>query len=239
LKAFPRHFACVPEGRIGASRTGIWAETHIIGLAGPPSFIMPSAKKPAAKKKAVDVVPAALQLIAQKGYSKITLAEIAKSAGADLASVKERYEDKDEVLHEAFKRGQRGMERKLRQQVTGDLGDHLGTLFDGFMEAVAPWGPELYMGMLYQATEDRALYEAVRKASEGMNFAVKAYLAQMVAMAIVEEIQGVERVNREMVSTFMEYLAGVLEGKKLADIRKAWVSNAGHMMRPSSKTTVP
>lgn len=200
---------------------------------------MPAAKKPPANKKDVDVIPAALRLIAHKGYTKITLAEIARAAGADLASVKKRYEDKDEVLHEAFKRGQRGMELKLRQQVTGDLGAHLGNIYDGLWESIAPWGPELYLGMLYQATEDRPLLEAVRKASEGMNFAVKAYLAQMVAVSIVEEVQGVEKVNRELVSTFVEGLAGVLEGRKPADIKRAWIANAGRMIKASPQTTVP
>lgn len=199
---------------------------------------MPAAKKPAAKKRDADVVPAALRLIAQKGYGSITLAEIAKAAGADLASVKKHYDDKDEVLHEAFKRGQRGMELKLREIVTGDLDAHLGLLYDGLCEAIAPWGPELYLGMLYQATEDRPLREAVRRSAEGMNFAVKAYLAQMVAMAIVQEIQGVEKVNRELVSTFMEGLAGLLENRKSADIRKAWVANAGRMVKASPQTTV-
>lgn len=194
---------------------------------------------PPAKKKGTDVIPAALGLIARKGCANTTLAEIARTAGVDLSAVRNRYENTGEVLHEAFKRGQRGMELKLRQQVTGDLGAHVGLLYDGLEEAVAPWGAELYLGMLRQATEDLLLRETVRKASEGLNFAVKAYLAQLVAMGIVEEVPEVEKVNRELVATFVEGLAGVLEGREPAGIKNAWVAQAARMMRPSPLTTVP
>jgi hypothetical protein len=40
-------------------------------------------------------------------------------------------------------------------------------------------------------------------------------------------------------SSFVQYMAGTLEGKKIPAIRKAWVAHVRMMLRPSEKTTVP
>jgi hypothetical protein len=80
--------------------------------------------------------------------------------------------------------------------------------------------------------------EIIKRSSRNVNFAVKAYLAQMVSLSIIEEVDEVEKVNEEMVTSFIQLLAGTMEGKKLPAIKKAWVSKVLKMLKPSSKTTV-
>ena len=81
------------------------------------------------------------------------------------------------------------------------------------------------------------MLEIVKRQSGKVNFAVKAFLMDMVGRSIVEEIEGVEKVNQELVATFVEHLAQLLEGKSLPAVRKGWVKQASAMFQPSAKTT--
>lgn len=199
------------------------------------------ATMPRAKSKDISagIISATVSLVSQESYSDVTLERIADVAGQDITDVRKVYETKEEVLHDAYRRGQKDMETRLREPITGDLNAHLEVLFDALMDSIKCWGPEQYMGMLYWATKDPALQEMVMKATGRVNFAVKAFLAEMVALRIVEQVDQVERVNREFVSSFIEGLAGTLEGKKVPAIKKAWVKRASGFLKPSPLTNIP
>jgi hypothetical protein len=102
-----------------------------------------------------------------------------------------------------------------------------------------PFGPEIHLNLTLQATKDKVLMEIVKRESRNVNFAVKSYLTQMVSLSIMDPVDEVEKVNDEMVSSFIPYMAGVLEGKKIPAIKKAWVASVRKMLKTSSKTTVP
>jgi len=191
---------------------------------------------PAKKDPTAAILNAALPLIAERGLS-VTIEDVAASAGMEPAAVRERFEEPVDALHEAFRRGQKDMEKLYRTPVMGDLNAHMEVLFDGMMLTVRPFGPETYLGIVYRATYDPVLREIIRRESGKLGFAVKAFMAEMVAMAIVEHIDQVERVNQALVSSFIEHLALVLEGKKLPAIRKAWVKQAAALFQPSLKTS--
>lgn len=191
---------------------------------------------PAKKDPTVTILDAALPLIAERGLD-LTIEDIAARAGMPPAAVRERFEDPVDALHEAYRRGQKEMEKLYRTPVTGDLDAHMGVLFDGMMLSIRPFGPEIFLGIVYRATTDKVLREVVRRQSGTLGFAVKAFMAEMVAMAIVDHIDQVERINQDLVSSFIEHLAMVMEGKKVPDIRKAWVRQAAAKFRPSLKTT--
>lgn len=196
---------------------------------------------PAAKKK-VDtskVLSNAISEFAERGFSKVTMTQIAKASGMTVAELRSRYETKEELLIAAFRVGHKQMESRLRTTTTGDLRSHLEEIFDACLDGLMPFGPEVHLKLLLQATEDRNLKEIVRRTSRNVNYAVKAYLSQMVSMSIIDEIKEVEKVNDEMVAGLVEGVAGVLEGKKLTDIKKAWVAKGMRMLTPCSKTTVP
>jgi len=196
---------------------------------------------PAAKKKddTQEILTAALATFAQKGFAQTSLADLAKATGRPAEELEKRFGSKEEVLIAGFRWGQTRMEEDFRRMITGGLEDHIGLMFDAILKGLAPFGPEVHLNLIYQATQDKILMEIIKRSSRSVNFAVKAYLAQMVALSIVDEIEEVEKVNEEMVSSFIQYLAGVLQGKKLPAIKKAWVAHVGKMLKPSAKTTVP
>jgi AcrR family transcriptional regulator len=192
-------------------------------------------------KKAEDpsmIMTAAMELFTKKGFSKVTLADIAKASGVPVGEVRASYPTKEELLIAAFRPGQKKMEERFRTIMEGDLDAHIGLMFDGIMEGLMPYGPEVHLNLLYQATSDKILTEIIRRTSRNVNFAIKAYLAQMVAMAIMEVVDEVERVNEEMVASFVQHVDTVLEGKKVPAIRKAWVAHIRRMLQPSEKTTI-
>jgi AcrR family transcriptional regulator len=192
-------------------------------------------------KKTVDpskIMTSAMELFANRGFRVVTMAEVAKASGVPVSEVRSLYPTKEELLIAAFRPGQKQMEERFRTIIEGDLDAHIGLMFDGIMDGLMPYGPELHFNLLYQATSDKTLAEIIRRSSRNVNFAIKAYLAQMVAMAIMEVVDEVEKVNEEMVSSFVQYMAGTLEGKKIPAIRKAWVAHIRKMLRPSEKTTV-
>lgn len=193
---------------------------------------------PPAKKKDLDaeLISAALPLFAEKGVN-VTMEEIAAQAGVDVSAAKERFEDPVDMLHEAFRRGYTEMEKLFRKPITGTLEQHMEVLFDGMMLNIKSFGPEAYLKIVYRATQDRIMLEIVKRQSGKVNFAVKAFLMDMVGRSIVEEIEGVEKVNQELVATFVEHLAQLLEGKSLPAVRKGWVKQASAMFQPSAKTT--
>ena len=193
---------------------------------------------PAAKKKdlASELISAALPLFSEKG-STVTMDEIAAHAGVDVKAARERFEDPVDILHEAYRRGYSQMEKRLREPIMGTLEDHMGVLFDGMMLSISAFGPENYLRIVHRATEDRVILEIVKRQSSKVNFAVKAFLVDMVSMSIIEEVEGVEKVNQELVASFVEHLAMLLEGKKLPAVKKAWVKKASAMFHPSFKTT--
>jgi AcrR family transcriptional regulator len=197
---------------------------------------MPGTKK---KDDTKEILTAALTVFAQKGFAKTSMADISKATGLPTAQLEERFRTKEELLIAAFRWGQKKMEEDLRQIIGGSLDDHIAVMFDAIMEGLAPFGPEIHLNLIYQATQDKVLMEIVKRTSRNVNFGIKAYLAQMVALSIVEQIDEVEKVNEDMVSSFVQYLAGTLEGKKLPAIKKAWVAHVRKMLKPSSKTTVP
>ena len=45
-----------------------------------------------------------------------------------------------------------------------------------------------------------------------------------------------EKVNQELVASFVEHLAMLLEGKKLPAVRRSWVKKAAAMFRPCPMT---
>lgn len=150
-----------------------------------------------------------------------------------------RFGTKEEVLISGFRWGQKQMEEELRPIISGGLDAHIALMFDAIMKGLAPFGPEIHLALIYQATQDKVLMEIIRRSSRNVNFAVKAYLAQMVALAIMESVDEVEKVNEEMVSSFVQYLAQTLQGKKIEAIKKQWVAHVRTMLKPSAKTTVP
>jgi AcrR family transcriptional regulator len=166
------------------------------------------------------------------------MADIAKATGWPVPVLKKAYPSKEELLIAAFRFGQKRMETNLRQVIGGSLEDHVGLMFDSILEGLAPFGPEVHLNLIFQATSDKVLMEIIKRSSRNVNFAVKAYLAQMVSLSIIEEVDEVEKVNEEMVTSFIQLLAGTMEGKKLPAIKKAWVSKVLKMLKPSSKTTV-
>lgn len=195
---------------------------------------------PPAKKKDLDsqLISAALPLFAEKGM-KVTMEEIAAQAGADVSAARERFEDPVDILHEAYRRGQSDMERLFRKTITGTLEEHMGVLFDGMMLSIKSFGPQTYLEIVYQATKDTVLMEVVKRQSGKVNFAVKAFLMDMVGRSIIEGVEGVEKVNQELVATFVEHLAQLLEGKKLPAVKRAWVKQASAMFTPGAKTMPP
>jgi AcrR family transcriptional regulator len=193
---------------------------------------MPPAKK---KDLSSELISASLPLFAEKGTT-LTMEEIAAKAGVDAAAARERFEDPVDILHEAYRRGYSQMERLLREPITGSLEDHMGVLFDGMMLSIDAFGPENYLGIVYRATGDRVLLEIVKRQSGKVNFAVKAFMVDMVTRSIIEEVEEVEKVNQELVASFVEHLAMLLEGKKLPAVRRSWVKKAAAMFRPCPMT---
>ncbi len=199
-------------------------------------ILMPGAAK---KVQPSTILKNAMTLFAEKGFSNVTMAQIAKASGVTAAELRSHYESREDVLIAAFRSGHRKMEERLRMIISGDLDAHLGEMFDACLDGLMPYGPELHLNLLLQATKDRTLMEIVRRTSRNVNFAVKAYLAQMVSLSIIEEVKEVEKVNEELVTSLVEGVAGVLEGKKISAIKKAWVAHGREMLNPSYKTTVP
>jgi AcrR family transcriptional regulator len=197
---------------------------------------MPRTKK---KDGTEDIISAALQVFVEKGFAHTTLGDVAARSGASVQAVRGKFESKEDLLIEAFRIGQRRMEAKLREIPKGGLDEHLELLFDAIVDGLAPFGPEIHLNLIYQATQDKVLEEIIKRSSGNVNFAVKAYLAQMVSLSIVDTIDEVEKVNREMVASSIEYLAGALEGKKLPAIKAAWIGHVRPLLRPSAKTNVP
>jgi AcrR family transcriptional regulator len=197
---------------------------------------MPGTKKKTDPSK---IIKPAMELFASKGFSKVTMADIAKATGLPAAEVTRLYPTKEELLIAAFRIGQKKMEERFRMVQTGDLTAHVSELFDGIMDGLMPFGPELHLSLIYQATEDKILVEIIKRSSKNVNFAVKAYLMQMVNDSIIDGVEGVEKVNEEMVASFIESAASLLQGKKLPAIKKAWVAKVSKMLPPSTKTAVP
>lgn len=195
---------------------------------------------PPSKKKDLDseLISAALPLFAEKGM-KVTMEEISAQASVDVSVARERFEDPVDMLHEAYRRGQSDMERLFRKPITGTLEEHMGVLFDGLMMSIKSFGPQTYLQIVYQATRDKVLLEIVKRQSGRVNFAVKAFLMDMVGRSIIEGVEGVEKVNQELVATFVEHLAQVLEGKKLPAVKRAWVKQASALFTPGAKTISP
>jgi len=196
---------------------------------------MPGTKK---KTDPLKIIKPAMDLFASKGFSKVTMASIVKASGLPAAEVTALYPTKEELLIAAFRIGQRKMEERFRTVQTGDLKAHVEELFEGIMDGLMPFGPQLHLSLIYQATEDKILVEIIKRSSKSVNFAVKAYLMQMVGDSIIDEVEGVEKVNEEMVASLIEDVATVLEGKKLPAIKKTWVAHIMKMLPPSTKTTV-
>lgn len=184
------------------------------------------------------IIAAALPLFAHEGLEKVTMKAVADAAGLTVAEVQALYDEPIDILQAAFRSGQMKMETKLRQPVFGDVNAYLDVLFDGLMEAISAWGPELYLGTLYQATKDKVLREMFQRSSETLNLAVKAFLAELVVMGTVEQIDKADRVNRELVSSFIEHLASVLEGRKIADIKKAWIEESAAKLAATSEQKI-
>ncbi|OPY27068.1 MAG: HTH-type transcriptional regulator BetI [Methanomassiliicoccales archaeon PtaU1.Bin030] len=196
---------------------------------------MPGAKK---KVQPSTFLRTAMTLFTEKGFSQVTMAQVAKASGVTVAELRSHYETKEELLIAAFRTGHRRMEERLRTIISGDLDAHIGQMFDACLDGLMPFGPEIHLNLLLQATKDRTLMEIVRRTSRNVNFAIKAYLAQMVSLSIIDEVKEVEKVNEELVTSLVENVAGVMEGKDLAEIKKAWISHGKKMLSPSSKTTV-
>ncbi|NLI73652.1 MAG: TetR/AcrR family transcriptional regulator [Euryarchaeota archaeon] len=182
------------------------------------------------------MISAALPLFAEKGM-KVTAEDIANRSGLDTSLIKDRFEDPVDILHHAYRLGQKDMERLFRTPIDGTLEEYIGVLFDGMMLNIKHFGPQTYLGVVYRATEDKVLLEVVKRQSVTLNFAVKAFLMDMVSNSIIESVEGVERVNQELVATFVEHLAKLLEGMELSDVRKAWIKQASIMFIPGAKTT--
>jgi AcrR family transcriptional regulator len=197
---------------------------------------MPGAKK---KDDTQEILTAALSVFATKGFSKTSMADLARATGIPASELTKRFGTKEEVLISGFRWGQKQMEEELRPIISGGLDAHIALMFDAIMKGLAPFGPEIHLALIYQATQDKVLMEIIRRSSRNVNFAVKAYLAQMVALAIMESVDEVEKVNEEMVSSFVQYLAQTLQGKKIEAIKKQWVAHVRTMLKPSAKTTVP
>lgn len=188
------------------------------------------------KKKII--VDAALELFAEKGLSNVGMNDISERSGIPLDDILAHYEIPGDILYEAFKKGQRKMEEIFREPVMGNMDNYMEVMFDGLEAAVSPWGPELYFNALYQATKDKVLKDAFSRSSRNMGFAVKSFLAQMVAMSIVDEIENVEKVNNDLVTSFIENMASCLEGTSISDVKSKWVENASKMLSQSSSTHV-
>ncbi len=188
------------------------------------------------KKKII--VNAALELFAEKGLSNVDMSDISEKSGISLDDISAYYEIPGDILHETFKKGQRRMEEIFRDPVMGNMENYMEVMFDGLEASISPWGPELYFSALYQATKDKALKDAFLRSSRSMGFAVKSFLAQMVAMSIIDEVENVEKVNNDLVTSFIENMAGALEGISIGDIKSKWVENASKMLSQSSSTHV-
>lgn len=197
---------------------------------------MPGTKKKTDPSKMIEP---AMELFASKGFSKVTMADIAKASGLPEAEITKLYSTKEELLIAAFRIGQRKMEERFRTVQKGDLIAHVGEMFEGIKDGLMPFGPELHLNLIYQATKDKVLVEIIKRSSKNVNFAVKAYLMQMVNDSIIDGVEGVEKVNEEMVTSFIESMASVLQGKKMPAIKKAWVTRVSKMLPPSTKTTIP
>jgi AcrR family transcriptional regulator len=196
---------------------------------------MPGAKKIEDPLKLFSV---AIELFADKGFSEVTLGDIAKATGRPVAEVRSTYPTKEELLIAAFRPGQKRMEERFRTIMKGDLEAHIGVMFDGIMDGLMPYGPDKHLKLILEATSNKDLMEIIRRSSRNVNFAIKAYLAHMVAMAIIDQVNEVEKVNEEMVASFVQGIAGVLEGKKVPAIRRTWVAHVREMLHPSSQTTI-
>ena len=197
---------------------------------------MPGSKK---KDDSQEILKAALSVFVQKGFANTTMADIAKATGRPVAEIRARFPTKEELLIAAFRSGQKKMETNLRQVIGGDMDDHIALMFDAILEGLMPFGPEIHLNLTLQATKHKVLMEIVKRTSRNVNFAIKAYLSQMVSLSIMEPVDEVEKVNDEMVASFIPYMAGILEGKKLPAIKKEWVASVRKMLKTSSKTTVP
>ncbi len=195
---------------------------------------------PGTKRKAepMKIIKPAMQLFASEGFSKVTLEDIAKASGYTADEIRPLFSTKEEVLISAYRIGQKKMEERFRTMQTGDFKSHMETMFDSLLDGLMPFGPQVHLSLIRQATQDNTLAEIIRRTSRNVNFGIKAYLLQMVSLTIIDEVEGAEKVNENMVTTFIEGMASMLEGKKLPAIKKAWVSNASRMLKPSSKTTV-
>jgi AcrR family transcriptional regulator len=196
---------------------------------------------PGTKKKAdpsTKIIKPAMELFADKGFSKVTLEDIAEASGVPLAEVSARYPTKEELLIAAFRIGQKKMEERFRKIQTGDLTSHVEEMFDGIMEGLMPFGSQVHLKIILQATQDKTLAEIIKRSSKNVNFAIKAYLMHMVSLSIIDEVEGVEKVNENMVTSFIEGMASTLQGKKVSVIKKAWVANVSKMLKPSTKTAV-
>ena len=178
---------------------------------------------PKKKAPAFDLISATLGLAAQNGYSNLTFEMIGEATGSDVDKISSRYDTPNDIVLEAFRTGHKRMETKIREEVSGDISAHLALIFDGLLEDISPWGTELYFNMLLQATEDEVLREMVKRSSERMQFAVKAFLLHMVSMSIIEELPQVDKVIEELVASFIESIADTASGKKMEDIRKNWI----------------
>jgi AcrR family transcriptional regulator len=119
---------------------------------------MPGTKK---KTDPLKIIKPAMDLFASKGFSKVTMADIVKASGLPAAQVTALYPTKEELLIAAFRIGQRKMEERFRKVQTGDLKAHVEELFEGIMEGLMPFGPQLHLNLIYQATEDKNLVEIV------------------------------------------------------------------------------
>lgn len=196
---------------------------------------MPGTKKKADPSK---IFKPAMELFASDGFSKVTLENIAQAAGLPVAELGSMYPTKEELLIAAFRTGQKRMEGRLRMIQTGDLQSYLEELFEGILEGLMPFGPQVHLALIYQATQDRTLMEIIKRSSRNVNFGIKAYLMQMVSLSIIDEVEGVEKVNENMVTSFIEAMATMLDGRKLPAIKKAWVAGAGKMLKPSTRTAI-
>jgi len=154
---------------------------------------------------------------------------------ANVREVSSIFDSKDEILIEAFRESHHSMERAFQQTIRNDkLEDNLGSLFDGLMAMVDYWSPSIYLSVLYQATKNKRVNEITRNASERTALGVKSFLVEMVGRGVIGDID-LRLAGEDIMTSFIEQLATILEGRQESQIRDEWIKAAVAIMNEARR----
>ncbi len=182
---------------------------------------------------------AAAGVFVSKGYGKATMGDLADAAGLTDKDLKARFSSKDELAAQAFKLGRQSMEM-TSQKMTGALmiSDYLSQVFDGLVASTAPWGPDGYFEIFYQATKNNELRGLVKKASEDTMLILRFYINDMIDHDLISERIRPDIMAEEFLTKFIENLAMLSQGRKIEEIKQDWIEDASSTLAQGAEEKI-